>query len=280
MDGAFDTQPKRSLRSASARGHFYLPRHLLLSPLPVRKPETELSFWRRSNLLSEMEIRCDPRFGVPHGQDRLVLLWIATLALQQNSRHVLLGSAYRLLHVFGLPPDGRNYQRLADRFNRLLHSQFTFQFRDRVKPVVQEPVTYSIASHWRLWFDTSRSEAVENSITLSPEFWKHLQTDAVPVPILLVDGLSDSPANLDFSLWLLAHAVRVRSGRFMKIPLSGPVGVGRHLGIEGYDQDRDLRKRIRTWLTRAKACWGDCPAIISADGTHILLCRVPLPPRI
>jgi hypothetical protein len=269
---------KRQVQPAS-RSYFYLPRHFLLCPLPVRKPEFESNLWRRSNLLSEMEIRSDPRYGVPHGQDRLVLLWIATLAIQQNSPHVRVGSAYRLLSMFGLPQDGRNYQRLTERFNRLLHSHFTFQFRDRVKPLVMEPLTYSISSGWRLWFEHSHPDAEENSITLSPQFWKHLSAEAVPVPTYLVEGLADSPANLDFSLWLLAHAVRVRSGRFMKVPLSGPTGVGRHLGIEGYDQERDLRKRVRQWLSRAKQHWTECPAIISADGTHLLVCRVPLPTR-
>lgn len=279
MDSGVASQRKRVVRSAASRSYFYLPRHFLLCPLPVRRPESESNSWRRANLLSEMEIRFDARFGVPHGQDRLVLLWIATMALQQNSRHVVLGSAYKLLGVFGMPQDGRNYQRLAERFKRLLHAHFTFQLRDRSKQIILDPVAYSIATSWRLWFDDSRPEAEDNSITLSEEFWKHLHAEAVAVPIPLVDGLSDSPANLDFTLWLLAHAIRVRSGRFMKIPLSGPDGVGKHLGIEGYEQERDLRKRIKAWLTRAKDCWADCPAIISADGTHILLCRSPIPAR-
>jgi hypothetical protein len=48
-----------------------------------------------------------PEFGLPFGQDRLIPIWVATLAVQQKSRIVRFESAAQMLDFFHLSKDGR-----------------------------------------------------------------------------------------------------------------------------------------------------------------------------
>lgn len=52
--------------------------------------------------------------GLPFGQDRLIPIWIATLALWQKSRELQFDSAAQMLDFFHLPKDGPHYRRLVN----------------------------------------------------------------------------------------------------------------------------------------------------------------------
>jgi hypothetical protein len=53
---------------------------------------------------------------VPFGQDRLIPIWVATLALRQKSRDADFDSAAQMLDFFRLPKDGFHYRRLVEAF--------------------------------------------------------------------------------------------------------------------------------------------------------------------
>src|SRR5215472_9513267 len=44
--------------------------------------------------------------SVPYGQDRLIPIWVATLALRQWCRTIRFGTAAQMLDFFQLPKDG------------------------------------------------------------------------------------------------------------------------------------------------------------------------------
>ena len=62
---------------------------------------------------------------VPFGQDRLLLIWIASMATWQKTRAIRFRSA-AILETFGLPKDGRYYKRLIAGFERIV---FLYQRR-------------------------------------------------------------------------------------------------------------------------------------------------------
>lgn len=70
-----------------------------------RLPSDQLAYTRRNGKFL-LEIAGHPRFGLPYGQDRLIPIWVATLALKQKSRVVHFDSAAQMLDFFCLPKDG------------------------------------------------------------------------------------------------------------------------------------------------------------------------------
>ena len=63
-----------------------------------------------------------PGHGVPFGQDRLVLLWLATVAVRQENPVVRFESAEDILNEWGLPTNRSHYKRLAEAFGRVFGS--------------------------------------------------------------------------------------------------------------------------------------------------------------
>lgn len=98
---------KQKLRQAEGSGLVRLKREegkqslgfssrpFVLCGLPVRKPAAgDLLFERRNgNFL--LQITGHPQFGLPFGQDRLVPIYLATLAVQQKSQTVRFRSVPR-----------------------------------------------------------------------------------------------------------------------------------------------------------------------------------------
>jgi hypothetical protein len=66
----------------------------------------------RRNGTFRLEVIAHPEFGLPFGQDRLILIWVATLAVRQKSWTVLFRSAAEILEEFDMPRDGPHYRRL------------------------------------------------------------------------------------------------------------------------------------------------------------------------
>jgi hypothetical protein len=67
-----------------------------------------------------------PDFGLPIGQDRLIPIWVATLALRQKNRSVHFESAAQMLEFFRLAKDGRYYRRMVQGFRRIFASAIFF----------------------------------------------------------------------------------------------------------------------------------------------------------
>src|SRR5439155_12920495 len=66
----------------------YHARPFVLCGIPLRRPPThQLTHTRRKGHFL-LEIIGHPRFGLPFGQDRLIPVWVATLAVLQGSRTV------------------------------------------------------------------------------------------------------------------------------------------------------------------------------------------------
>src|ERR1700680_1089808 len=82
---------------------------------------------------------------VPFGQDRLIPIWIATLAVQQKSRIVHFESAAQMLDFFRLSKDGRHYRRVVEGF-QLIFAATTFFGTDN------QPEQYRVVDRKRFHF--------------------------------------------------------------------------------------------------------------------------------
>src|ERR1035441_7723677 len=59
-------------------------------------------------------------WSVPFGQDRLIPIWLATLAYRQKARTLHFDSPTQLLDYFHLPKGGAQYRRIRAAVQRVL----------------------------------------------------------------------------------------------------------------------------------------------------------------
>ena len=63
---------------------------------------------------------------MPFGQDRLIPIWVATLAVRQRSLIVRFHRASEMLAFFHLFKDGKRYHRIMEGFQRILAATIFF----------------------------------------------------------------------------------------------------------------------------------------------------------
>lgn len=82
-------------------------RPFVMCGLPVRQPPKGQLLFERRNGSFVLQITGHPEFGLPFGQDRLVPIYLATLAIQQKSRTVRFRSGAEMLDTFGMAKGGK-----------------------------------------------------------------------------------------------------------------------------------------------------------------------------
>jgi hypothetical protein len=98
----------------------------VLCGIPLRRPPQDQLTHTRRNGKFTLEIIAHPRFGLPFGQDRLIPLWVATLAVLQRSRTVRFHNPSQLLDYFELPKNGFHFRRIAQGFQRVFGATIFF----------------------------------------------------------------------------------------------------------------------------------------------------------
>jgi hypothetical protein len=63
---------------------------------------------------------------LPFGQDRLVPIFLATLAVRQQSQTIRFNSAAEMLDTFGMAKGGKEYRRLVGAFERIFGATIFF----------------------------------------------------------------------------------------------------------------------------------------------------------
>jgi hypothetical protein len=121
----------REQRETRKQDLAYNARPFVLCGIPLRRPPShQLTHTRHSGRFF-LNIVGHPQFGLPFGQDRLIPIWIATLALRQKSRTVRFETASQMLDFFSLPPDGYHYQRIVEGFKRIFSATIFFGTEDQ-----------------------------------------------------------------------------------------------------------------------------------------------------
>jgi hypothetical protein len=248
-------------------------RPFILCGLPIRRlPPGQLKYSRRNGRFF-LEIVGHPDYGVPFGQDRLILLWLATAAVRQKSPLIRFGSAAEILVEWGMPTNGSHYRRLHEAFRRVFASTIFFGTREeRREAVVWDCSRGHFLDQMRLWFHKDAATAGrrdENTVTLSTSFWEELRTHPIPVDTEVIRALANNPGCLDLYTWLTWRCYQAKS--IQRIPLFGPAGLEGQLGVQEYSRERKFRERLREWLTLVRLCWPECPAVVSSNGAFLEL---------
>jgi hypothetical protein len=258
----------------------YSARPFVLCGIPVRRPAKHILEYSRQNGRFRLRVIGHPDYGLPFGQDRLLLIWIATMAVWQKTREIRFRSAAAILEAFGLPKDGRYYKRVIAGFERIFYATFFFASDQQVgEATVMERRSFRFVRDAKLWYaESSPSDSAapsqprsENVIILSEEFWREIQEHPIPVDLAVVKVLADSPGNLDLYVWLVWRCWTAKGP--VSVPLFGPEGLVSQLGISDKLRERDFRRQVTHWLEIIQQLWPDCPATLVESGTCLILKR-------
>ncbi len=244
--------------------------------MPVKRPPAGRLVHRRHNGRFFLEITAHPDYGLPFGQDRLVLIWVATLAIRQQSRIVRFDSAARLFEEFDLPVDGPHYRRMVEAFRRIFTSTIFFGVTAGPADTVDSARVHFFDS-LDLWFSPAATRtADENVVTLSEAFWDELRKHPIPIQRDAVRAFASSPGCLDLYLWLRWRSFGLRGAQF--IPIVGPYSLAAQLGLDDYGRERDFRRMLVRWLDRIRLVWPSCPCRLSHTGLTLAPAGIPQKP--
>jgi hypothetical protein len=214
---------------------------------------------------------------VPFGQDRLIPVWVATLAVLQKSRMVRFASPSQMLDYFELPKNGHHYNRIVQGFQRVFGATIFFGTEEqRQGAVVSNSARFHFFDCVQLWYNREEAAALDrqgpdNIITLSEAFHNEIERHKIPVERRVVAALANAPGTLDLYVWLVWRSWSLGEGQRARVPLFGSTGLAQQLGSKEYGRDRDFRQKLAKWLREVKAWWPECPVDGSPDGRFLIL---------
>ena len=251
----------------------FASRPFVLCGLPVKRPQPGQLLHERRNGHFLLQVTGHPSYGLPWGQDRLVPIFLATLAISQQTRIVRFRSAAEMLDVFGMQQGGTQYRRLVAAFQRIFGATIFFGTdTQREKAAVVHQARFNFMSEARIWYSRSPeqetlSSEFQNEIVLSQEFFDEIMQHPIPTDMEAAKALSCSPAALDLFTWLSYRCFVAKSRE--RVPLFGQAGLVNQLGSAEYARPRKFRERVERWLDLVRALWPECPARVDDDGTGL-----------
>jgi hypothetical protein len=232
-------------------------------------------FWFTSDETdsSGLQITGHPEFGLPFGQDRLVPIFLSTLAVRQQSQTIRFKSAAQMLDTFGMAKGGKEYRRLVAAFERIFGATIFFGTDSaRTGSRVVHRCRFNFLREAQIWYDRdsfqgSGEEHFENVIVLSDEFYNEILAHPIPTDVDAVKALVSAPAVLDLFMWVVYRCFVAK--REERIPLFGNFGLTAQLGSVEYTRPRRFRAMLHQWLYTIRAVWPECPAKVCPDGRHL-----------
>jgi Plasmid encoded RepA protein len=250
-------------------------RPFVLCGLPVRKPPAGQMLYERRNRNFVLQITGHPSYGLPFGQDRVVPIYLATLAVRQQSQTIRFRTAAEMLETFGMHKGGKEYRRLVTAFERIFGATIFFgtDTLSGTAKVIQRS-RFSFFSEAQIWYSRDPeqcpiSDQFENVIALSDEFYREIVAHPIPADLEAVKVLAGAPAVLDLFMWLSYRCFLAKGKE--TIPLFGPYGLETQIGSIEYARPRRFREKLEAWLESIRVLWPGCPAKISGDGKSLEL---------
>lgn len=265
----------REKRESKTQTLGFTARPFVLCGLPIRRPPAHQLLFERRNGHYTLQVTGHPEFGLPFGQDRLVPIFLATMAVRQQSRIVRFESAAELLDTFGLSKGGKEYRRLVSAFERIFGATIFFGTESsRLPAKVVNRSRFNFLCEAHIWYNHDSgqpplSNEFANVVVLSEEFYREISEHPIPADLEAVKVLASAPAVLDLFVWLTYRCFSAKGPE--RVPLFGSYGLVQQLGCVEYSRPRRFRAMLDQWLTSIRRLWPDCPAVVSNDGEALLV---------
>ena len=232
--------------SAGALG--FMPRLLVLTTLPHRRPESQR--FERVNGRHSLRMSAPGRVGLPYGSyPRLILAYLTSEAVRTKNREIQLGTTPNALaRTLGLSvisgPRG-TAPRLEDQLHRLLSTRLEWRTSVGLHPKSSGSglVTSDFPSILRLArYLLSKRPMWRSNIILRQQFFEEIIRTAVPVDLRAIRQLQRSPLAIDLYVWLTYRMSYLK--RPTLVPWKGLQG---QCGSD-YSRPRDFRRRVLSHL--------------------------------
>jgi hypothetical protein len=216
-----------------------------------------------------------PEYVLPFGQDRIVPIFPATLAVRQKSQMIRFHTAAEMLDSFGMHKGGKEYRRLVAAFERIFGATIFFGSDTLTgKAKVVQRARFNFLREAQIWYNRTPDQRVlsqefENVIVLSDEFYQETSAHPVPTDLEAVRLLASSPAVLDLFMWLSYRCFKAKGRE--AIPIFGKFGLANQIGSVEYSRPRRFRAMLEQWLGTIRGLWPECPARISPHGRTLLI---------
>lgn len=253
----------------------YSSRPFVLCGLPVKRPSNGTLLHERRNGRFLLQVIGHPTYGLPWGQDRLVPIFLATLATRQKSPRITFPSAAEMLDTFGMQQGGSQYRRLIAAFERIFGATIFFGTDSQLdRAAVVHHARFNFMSEATIWYSRDPHQQAlpgtgENVVVLTDEFYREVTAHPIPTDLQAARTLSCAPAALDLFTWLTYRCFVAKGEE--RIPIFGEFGLVQQLGVAAYRRPRKFRERLEEWLYLVKLMWPGCPARLSHDGQYLLL---------
>jgi hypothetical protein len=230
----------------------FTARPFVLCGLPMRRPSRGQLLFERRNGKFKLQLLGHPDCGLPFGQDRLILIFLATLAVRQQSQTLRFRSGAEMLEMCGMQKGGKEYRRLVAGIERIFGSTIFFgseRTADGAKLFSRARFYFVRETH--IWFDrdSSRDHPTgnrQNVVVLSDEFFREIVEHPIPTDLEAVRLLAASPGALDLYLWITYRTFTAKNRQ--SIPLFGPNGLQAQLGCSEYSRPRRFRAMLMQWI--------------------------------
>src|SRR5581483_10084762 len=118
--------------------------------------------------------------------DRLVPIFLATMAVRQQSARITFSSAAEMLDTFGIQQGGSQYRRLVASFQRIFGATIFFGTdTQRDRAAVVHCARFNFMMEARIWYSRDLDQALlpgdcQNVIVLSEEFYREISSHPIP----------------------------------------------------------------------------------------------------
>lgn len=252
----------------------YTSRVFALTNLPNRRIDDKIYERRNGRYFLRLATEIDT--DLPYGQDRLLVLLLATEAKRQKSRQLNLGTARDILSKLNKSDDGYYYKWLAEGLNRLFTVSVSWGTRGEVQGggKLIEKAKMSILEQYKLWYTEDEasfgSRGYENHVYLTESWYEDIMVHGWPVEMPVALSLADRPFAYDLYVMISCRAYRIEKGETIHIPLGGPNGLINQTGTVVQSQ-RKFRQMVKIALESIKVYWPQCPAYLSEDGDSLAI---------
>jgi len=247
----------------------FASRPFVLCGLPIKRPAKGMLLHERRNGQFLLQVTGHPIYGVPWGQDRLVPIFLATLAMRQQKQTITFRSAAEMLDIFGMHQGGSQYRRLIAAFQRVFGATIFFGTdTQKQKAVVTHQARFNFMREARIWYSRNPNQGLlpggfENEIVLSDEFFREVTRHSIPTDLEAAKALASAPAALDLFMWLSYRCFTAKWQE--RISIFGDFGLAAQLGSVDYARPRKFRERLERWLDLVRTLWPGCPARITSE---------------
>lgn len=256
---------------------YSLGKRTVISSDGKSREEYEILWVRQANNI-KVKILGDPEYGVPHGQDTLIVLYLAMEAKRQGSRKIKVNFYRDFMKMFEMNPnDGRKYRLVVDSLRRIRNSKYSWEIEGETGR--ETGLQFMYIEEYDLYCDPRNPEQPalwDQYIVLSERFWHEISTHHIPSNLKAIIALKAKPAHLNFYIWLsyrVGQAYQKTVGKGLEamgihIPYWGENGLQSQLSSK-ISKFNDYRKEVKKWMKIVKEVWPRCPVEIEGDALKI-----------